>query len=155
MEWSFQAVNARQALSVRRVFVAFLHTLCTAESDCEGAEIIYGELVNNVILHTRGPIEIVVKAQSGNVVTIDVSDTGPSFSIPSALPPTNHTGGRGLCIVSRLSANLTVERREDGNKVSAVLPVRAKAGSFFCPRERPESGPDAVRPLFQVAYRKR
>jgi anti-sigma regulatory factor (Ser/Thr protein kinase) len=126
MEWYFQAVDARQALSARRAFVAFLRESCTPESDYYGAEAVFGELVANVVLHARGPIEIVVKARSEGTVTLDVCDTGPAFAIAPSLPPISKQGGRGLYIISRLSANPTIERIEgDGKRVSVVLPVTA------------------------------
>lgn len=125
MEWHFRAVDASQALSARRPFVSFLRKSCTPDSDYHGAELIFGELVTNVVLHAQGPIEISVRAKPGGVLMLHVCDRGPRFSVAATLPPVSRQGGRGLYIVSRLAATVAVEHNGGGNRVSVVLPVRA------------------------------
>jgi len=106
----------------------FLHGGCTGQSDFGGAEIIFGELVANVVRHSPGPIQITARSDHHGLVTLNVCDTGPAFTIAPALPVSLLSeSGRGLYVVSRLGAHLSSMRTEIGNKVSAVLPVLAAA----------------------------
>src|SRR5579863_606206 len=68
MEWQYQAIDAKEALSARHAFVAFLREACTSKSDCAGAMVVFGELVTNVILHAPGPIEITLLSDSSGRV---------------------------------------------------------------------------------------
>ena len=137
MEWQYQAIDAKEALSARHAFVAFLREACTSKSDCAGAMVVFGELVTNVILHAPGPIEITLLSDSSGRVTLDVCDSGCGFILDPSLPSdASALGGRGLYIVSRLCSSLIATRMEDGNKVSAVLPVIAKASHLHLVEER-------------------
>ncbi len=126
MDWRFSAANPSEGLGARRAFLAFLHERCTTDSDYYGSQLIFGELVSNVIRHARGPIDIRVYSDRSETLTLDVSDCGESFSLEPSLPAHSKEVGRGLYIVSRLTRSLSVTRLEKGNKVSAVLPVTAK-----------------------------
>ncbi len=126
MEWQFQSKQAGAALSAKRAFMTFLRESCTPESDCDGALIVFGELVTNVVLHAPGPIEITVSSDARGVVTLDVYDTGDGFVLEPSLPPPTSGGGRGLFIVSQLCRRASVARVPNGTKVSAELPVTAR-----------------------------
>lgn len=141
MEWQFQSTDAKKALAARHAFRTFLCESCTPKSDCDGAVIVFGELVTNVILHAPGPIEVTLQSDSKGRVTLDVCDTGCGFNLDPSLPlVATALGGRGLYIVSRLCESLTATRIEGGNKVSAVLPVIAKASHLHLVQERLTSG---------------
>ncbi|MGA8533213.1 MAG: ATP-binding protein [Candidatus Tumulicola sp.] len=141
MEWQFQAIDANEALSAKHAFVAFLRESCTPKSDCEAAMVVFGELVANVILHAPGSIEITLQSDSKGVVTLDVCDSGGGFILAPSLPSViTALGGRGLYIVSRLCSSLVATRMEGGNKVSAVLPVVAKASYLHLVEEKRTSG---------------
>lgn len=126
MEWQFQSRQAGAALSAKRAFLTFLRESCTAESDCDGALIVFGELVTNVVLHAPGPIEVTVSSDPYGVVTLDVCDAGDGFVLEPSLPPPWCGGGRGLYIVSQLCRRASVTRVGHGTKVSVELPVRPK-----------------------------
>lgn len=106
----------------------FLRKGCTGQSDFDGAEIIFGELIANVVRHAPGPIQITARSDGRGVMTLNVFDTGPAFQIAPALPVSILSeSGRGLYLVSQLCETLSSLRTELGNKVSAVLPVFATA----------------------------
>ena len=108
----------------------FLRSGCRGQSDFGGAEIIFGELVANVVRHAPGPIQITARSDGRGRVTLNVFDTGQAFTVRPALPASLLSeSGRGLYVVSKLGAHLSSIRTEIGNKVSAVLPVLAAAAS--------------------------
>ncbi len=119
----FHTADAAAASNLRREFMAFLRARCTADSDYEGAEITFGELVANVARHAPGPIHIVVHSDSRGRVRIDVIDTGPGFTYVPTLPAMASESGRGLYLVSKLCTDVCVTVREQRNVVRAVLPV--------------------------------
>lgn len=126
MEWQLYVSDARSALAARPALSTFLRATCTAGSDCDSAEIIFGELVANVARHSPGWIEITVRSEADGSVTIDVCDGGKAFELRPSRPSDFSERGRGLSIVGQLSRRLTVANIESGNKVTAVLPVVAK-----------------------------
>lgn len=113
------------AQSRRRDFATFLRRHGTHDSDYEAAEVIFGELVANVVRHAPGAIWIRVEWCTGHP-TLHVRDRGEGFSWQPSLPrdPLNESK-RGLFIIQKLSADVRVQRsREDGStRVSVVLPV--------------------------------
>lgn len=106
----------------------FLRTACAGQSNFGDAEIIFGELVANVVRHAPGPIQITARSDRHGIVTLNVYDTGPPFTAAPALPVSLLSeSGRGLYVISQLCAHLSSMRTEIGNKVSVVLPVMAEA----------------------------
>jgi anti-sigma regulatory factor (Ser/Thr protein kinase) len=104
----------------------FLRKGCTGQSDFGGAEIIFGELIANVVRHAPGPIQITARSDGRGRMTLNVYDTGPPFTVAPALPVSLLSeSGRGLYVISQLCAQLSSMRTEIGNKVSVVLPVLA------------------------------
>lgn len=126
MAWRFQAVNAIEALGVRHEFLAFLRRSCTPDSDYDGALIIFGELVANVVRHAPGPIGIAVQCDATGAVILNVCDSGDGFTPVASLPPSTQLGGRGLYMISRLGSRLSATRTNGGNKVTVTLPVKAQ-----------------------------
>lgn len=130
MDWHFRSEDAVQALKARRSFADFLHGSCEAGSDISSAEIVFGELISNVIRHAPGPIAIDVQSDAFGLVTLTVLDNGAQFPIGYHVPPPAYSeSGRGLYISSVLCAHMTVGRTDNGNRVVATLPVRARATS--------------------------
>jgi anti-sigma regulatory factor (Ser/Thr protein kinase) len=124
MEWYFRSANAADALSERRAFVKFLRTRCTPDSDFQAAEIVYGELVANVARHAPGPIEIMLRSNERNAVTIEVCDSAIDFTIARPVqPPLDSETGRGLHIIWHLCGNVLRTNTSNGGKTSVVLPV--------------------------------
>ena len=126
MEWQFHAVDASLALSVRPAFSVFLRASCTVESDCDSAEVIFGELVANVIRHAPGPIDITVQSDVRGTVELDVRDTGTGFTFAPCLPECAFSDhGRGLYIISQLCTHVSSTPIAHGNVVRVILPVTA------------------------------
>ncbi len=127
MRWEFQAADAGAARFSRRAFVEVLRSLCAASSDFSAAELVFTELVANVVRHAPGPIHVAVETLGCGTVMLAVTDTGAPFAIAPCLPPSADLsdGGRGLFIVANLCPRLSVFRTAYGNTVQAVLPVEA------------------------------
>ena len=127
MEWRLQADDARHAPHAREAFTEFLHTSCKETSDFAAAEIIFGELVCNVVEHAPGPISIGLRLDAQGLVTLEVCDSGPGFTLAASLPASAYTErGRGLYIVSQLGTDLAATNTTQGARVSVVLPVEAE-----------------------------
>jgi anti-sigma regulatory factor (Ser/Thr protein kinase) len=124
--WSFDAENAQAAHDARSEFVAELRAHSVAGSDVDAAELIFGELVGNVVRHAPGPIDVQME-WTGEHPVLHVTDRGKGFIRNPALPidPLSESG-RGLYIISLLARNVRVERIPGyGNHIAVELPVRA------------------------------
>ncbi len=125
--WYFRAKDSTTALRQRADYVEYLRRYGCENDDYVGAEMIFGELVANAIMHAPGAIEVLVEWPSDRA-TIYVSDQGPPMNalrFQSSDPFSEH--GRGLMIVGRLSpAVTTVSYPGDGKTVSAALQVNLK-----------------------------
>jgi PAS domain S-box-containing protein len=122
-QWTFDAENARAAHDARADFVAYL-THNGAIGDLAGAEIIFGELIGNVVRHAPGPIEVQLE-WSGAQPALHVTDRGPGFDRAPALPDdVLKESGRGLFIVDALGGGLRVEHVPGyGTHIATPLPV--------------------------------
>jgi len=124
MEWHFRSADPAKALAERRAFAEFLRTRCTPESDWQAAEIVYGELVANVVRHAPGPIEIMLRTDARGAVRIEVCDTATHFTMATPVePPLYAETGRGLHIIWCLCGNLSRTKTLTGGKVIVVLPI--------------------------------
>jgi anti-sigma regulatory factor (Ser/Thr protein kinase) len=122
--WYFWSPTGTAALRHRAEFVDYLRRYGGDRDDYDAAELIFGELVANVVMHAPGSIKLVVEWPAGHA-RLNVSDEGPPLDAHaqrSADPLCEH--GRGLMIVNQLSsAVLCVSHARDGKTVSAALPV--------------------------------
>jgi len=119
--WRFGADDALQAQSTRRRLRAWLEERTVG--DAEAAELIYGELIGNVVRHAPGSIDVDVCI--ANRVRLIVQSAGESIALDPRLPdsPLSETG-RGLYIVDRLGAHLTSASLPIfGNQISVDLPL--------------------------------
>jgi sigma-B regulation protein RsbU (phosphoserine phosphatase) len=130
VRWAFQADDATAAHDARNALITYLRARGTEDSEFEAAELIFGELVGNVVKHAPGPITIEL-VWDGEVPTLRVSDKGPGFELRTALPDDLMAeGGRGLFLAATFGAELRVTKLPDGGaRVSATLPVRRKERS--------------------------
>lgn len=129
--WYFQAQDAGDARVQRRDFVDYLRTHGDCDDDYEAAELIYGEMVGNVVRHAPGPIKVAVEWPQG-FATLHVSDTGAAIvRWPFEAPPDPFAeSGRGLFIIDKLARRLTITKHPgDGKTVSAALHVHCRTGS--------------------------
>lgn len=125
--WSFESGDAVAAQSVRSSFVAALSREADESSDLAAAELIFGELVGNVVRYAPGAIDIDLE-WTGNVPILHVLDRGSGFDLSSSLPADLMSErGRGLYIVSVLGADLRADRLPlRGNHVRVALPIRRR-----------------------------
>ncbi|HEX3549116.1 MAG TPA: SpoIIE family protein phosphatase [Candidatus Elarobacter sp.] len=122
--WSFESADAVAAQSVRSSFIAALAREATDDSDLGAAELIFGELVGNVVRYAAGPIDIDLE-WSGQGPVLHVLDRGSGFDLRSTLPDdVMSERGRGLFIVSTLGRDLRADRLPvRGNHVRVALPI--------------------------------
>jgi anti-sigma regulatory factor (Ser/Thr protein kinase) len=102
----------------------YLRANANDETEIAMAELIFGELVGNVVRHSPGGIDIDVD-WSGQYPVLHVIDRGREFSATRNLPQDLLSeSGRGLFIVRQLSRKLSVEHVAGyGNHVIAELPI--------------------------------
>lgn len=120
--WTYEAEDAKHAVSRRRDFIRYLRVHASRGSDIAAAELIYGELVSNVVQHANGRINIVLEWELLFAI-LRVRDFGRGFSHDFHLPVTASESGRGLFIVHRLARQLEIERHTCGSEVRVTLPV--------------------------------
>lgn len=125
--WSFDAENARAAQDARGQFVRYLRAKAAPGGDISMAELVFGELIGNVVRHAPGSIEIDLD-WSGECPVLHVIDRGRPFDGVSNLPDNVLSeSGRGLFIVNALTRSLRIEHIPGyGNHVTAELPLRRK-----------------------------
>lgn len=127
--WRFGADDAMRADSTRRSFSAWLGE----RSDCDlaAAELIFGELVGNVVRHAPGTIDIDVTA-SEDGVEFFVQDGGDSVAMNGSLPnEINSEGGRGLFLIGQFARAAE----------SLPLPVFGKQIRVKLASDRPHTDP--------------
>ena len=124
--WSFDARDVATGRAVRGEFAAALETHGVRDDDLFAAEVIFGELLGNVVRHAPGPIEIVVEWDPERAPVLHVLDRGPGFVLAPRLPSdVLAERGRGLFIVWSLAEELNVTKRPDGGAhARAVFAVR-------------------------------
>jgi signal transduction histidine kinase len=91
----------------------------------EAAEIIFGEIVSNAMIHAPGPIAVTVEWLAGHAI-LNVFDAGLPLdaSIVSEVADPYDEHGRGLAIVQGLAEGVAVDNAySQGKTVSAILPV--------------------------------
>ncbi len=127
VRWSFDAENAKAAQDARGQFVRYLHANATDPEMTDMAELIFGELVGNVVRHSPGAIDVDVD-WSGEYPQLHVIDRGGEFGMSDGLPKDLLSeSGRGLFIVESLSRWFRIERVPGyGNHVVVELPLRRK-----------------------------
>ena len=120
-QWWFDAENAQAAHEARTELMAYLRSTART-GDFEAAELVFGELVGNVVRHAPGPIDVQVE-WNGEHPVLHVTDRGKGVVRNPSLPnnPLSECG-RGLYIISRLTRALRVERIPGyGNHIAAEL----------------------------------
>jgi anti-sigma regulatory factor (Ser/Thr protein kinase) len=123
--WHLHADNPEDALRQRSRFLAAL----ASESGDPGfdrfaAQLIYTELIGNVMRHARGPVDIQLRCVDGKAL-LHVFDRGDGFVFEPTLPEAPlQESGRGLFLVSRFAERVNVHTLGGhGTCVSAVFEV--------------------------------
>ena len=125
MRWAFDARDARLAHEVRTVYMNYLRARGDATSDYDAAEIVFGELISNVVRHAPGPIEIELE-WNGIAPVLHVLDRGAGFERGAELPtdPLSEFG-RGLWLVRTLTEDFSLTDTPGyGTHARTVLPIR-------------------------------
>lgn len=128
--WQFDADNAKSAQHARGEFLARLQESAAPESDFGAAELIFGELVGNVVRHAPGSIDVTLEWE-GSRALLHVIDRGGGFSYtPPAEIDLLREEGRGLWLIHQFAVFTSIEYLPRyGTHVTVELPVRrASAG---------------------------
>ncbi len=121
--WTFDARDAMSAHGARSSFVAALRAEGTADGDYLGSEVIFGELIGNVVRHAPGPIDVTLDWSDREPV-LHVLDRGPGFVRVPALPDMMSESGRGLFIIDTLAREFVASPIPGrGTHVTVRLPV--------------------------------
>jgi serine phosphatase RsbU (regulator of sigma subunit)/anti-sigma regulatory factor (Ser/Thr protein kinase) len=122
--WSLSLDDARAAWDARSHFVEFLRGIEGGSRFLNTAELIFGELLGNVVCHAPGPVEVSVDCYDDALV-VHVIDSGPPIEVTDWHLPedTLSERGRGLYIVAKLAADLRIEHVANyGNHISVTMP---------------------------------
>lgn len=122
--WCFDAGDAQAASAVRSEFVAALERRNFSPDDCSSAELVFGELIGNVVRHAGRARQVDAVVDTGGQHTVlHVMDRGTGFSHVGRLPRDPYAeDGRGLFLIGVLTIDFTVAERPDGGShARAVL----------------------------------
>lgn len=125
--WTFDAADAAAAGRSRREYVERLHAVGVTPDEATSAELVFGELVGNVVRYAPGRITATLDV-SGQAPVLHVVDEGRGFEFRPRLPvDLLSERGRGLFIVRAFAEELSVERRRSGGShARAVLAGRTR-----------------------------
>jgi serine phosphatase RsbU (regulator of sigma subunit)/anti-sigma regulatory factor (Ser/Thr protein kinase) len=123
--WRFDVADSDAAKAARRDMVTVLRRYRASEKDTATAELVFSELLGNVVQHGGGGEVEFALDLSGDRIVLNALDTGPGFTYMPRLPVNGDMGesGRGLFIVRSSTHELTFTRRVGGGShARAVLP---------------------------------
>ena len=113
--WIFDSKDFRRAHAARRSFVEALRDAGLRRKQLDAAELVFGELLGNVVRFAPGPVEIVLNWAHAAAPVLHVLDRGPGFTFAPKLPlDLLSERGRGLYIVWSLAEDCNVTLRHDG-----------------------------------------
>jgi anti-sigma regulatory factor (Ser/Thr protein kinase) len=120
--WAFDEKDSSSAQRARAEFTETLRQMGASDEDLYAAELIFGELVGNVVRHARGPVEVLAD-WNGPAPVLHVRDHGRGFSYAPRLPrDLMAEGGRGLYLVAAFSEDFNVTRTgSEGSHARAVI----------------------------------
>ncbi len=121
--FTFRIADASLANNARRIFQRYLAAQVSSESDIDGAELIFGELLGNVARHAPGAIDVKLR-WNGIVAILEVADHGPGYSVDDVhLPGDLAESARGLFLVSAFGRDLRVRHISGRTTTTVTLPV--------------------------------
>ncbi len=141
--WHLDASDAAAATALRMTFTSSLAHKDFSPEDIANAELVFGELIGNVVRHARGNRQVdIMVDHSGSRTVLHVLDSGAGFSYVSRLVPDPYCeSGRGLFLIAAMTADFEVDQRPDGGShARAVL-----RGRFPCPLR--QFGPKGTLPV--------
>jgi len=120
--WSFDARDQAATALARAEYREFFAGRRVSSEQAFTAELIFTELLGNVVRYAPGPVEVRLDWNRGNPV-LHVFDAGPGFQFVPRLPADVYAeGGRGLYLISALAEDFHVSRRRPkGSHARAVL----------------------------------
>jgi len=124
-DWSADIERAAEGREARREFRDYLARFAAPGSDVAGAELIFGELLANVVRHAGGVATFRLDWRDPHARLV-VEDRGSGFpEAPGGTleePPAE--SGRGLAISTALAVEVSISNRPEGGAcVRVVLPV--------------------------------
>ena len=121
--FTFCIADASLANNARAIFQRYLSAQVDADSDVDGAELIFGELLGNVARHAPGAIDVRLR-WNGPVAILEVADNGPGYSVEDVhLPGDYAESRRGLFLVCAFGRDLTVRSEAGRTTTTVTLPV--------------------------------
>jgi anti-sigma regulatory factor (Ser/Thr protein kinase) len=119
--WRFESDDANDALRAKGEYLDVLREHAGLPIDKYAANLVYTELVSNVLKHTRAGIRIRVERKAADTL-LTVADQGVGFSLIQmrSIHPLSE-GGRGLFLAAHYARELRVIVEEGGAKVTATL----------------------------------
>jgi anti-sigma regulatory factor (Ser/Thr protein kinase) len=89
-------------------------------------DLIYAEIIANLIRHAAGTAELLLQRSSDGFV-LHVLDKGPGFQVAPRLPNDLFSeNGRGLYLISKLADGFSVERRPGGGSHARITLLHSK-----------------------------
>ncbi|GAC1355954.1 MAG: SpoIIE family protein phosphatase [Vulcanimicrobiaceae bacterium] len=125
LEWSFDSGDSQLAHESRSLFLSYLLQRGTSGEDYASAELVFGELIGNVVRHTAGRVIVRVN-WADEFPELQVIDGGGGFDLETALPKdVLSEAGRGLFLINALTREFDIQRRPSGGTLArAVLDIR-------------------------------
>jgi GAF domain-containing protein/anti-sigma regulatory factor (Ser/Thr protein kinase) len=130
LSWRFDSADVDAAQRARREFAGFLACGEVPEDELYAAELVFGELVSNVVRYAPGLVAVTID-WTGTAPVLHVLDEGPGFQHVARLPSDVYSErGRGLFLIASLTEDFHVARRADrGSHARAVLDVHRRVGA--------------------------
>ena len=115
---------SKDPVSVRRAreFVAEMLSGSGSEADLDLIRLLTSELATNAVLHAKGGYRVRVELAPESV-RVEIVNSEPELLLAMREP--SETGGRGLQLLDRLSADWGVESRRDEKVVWFEVPRQA------------------------------
>jgi PAS domain S-box-containing protein len=119
--WSFRADDAATATEIRHDIARCLRDAGATANDADDAELVFGELLGNVVRHAAGHAEAALDLSAPHPV-LHVLDRGSGFRFYPRLPQDALSeSGRGLYITRAIARDVTVVPRPEGGSHARVV----------------------------------
>lgn len=128
--WSFDSTDEGSAVAVRRAIIEELDGHGATADALFSSELIYCELMGNVVRYAPGPVEVVLNFAAKSPV-LHVLDAGRGFTLVPRLPTDLLSErGRGLFLIWTLGEDFNVDPRPGGGAhARVVLPAVKRNGA--------------------------
>lgn len=125
--WAFDVGDSSAAYAVKRDFAAAVISEYGSDADLTACEMIFSELVGNVLRYAPGRLSLGLSIDERGV-WLHVMDDGPGFNGPPSLPKDLWSeSGRGLFLVATFAEEFRIRR----------LPVHGSYVKVLLPRKHP------------------